>query len=295
MKKFVLFLLYFHFVFSSKCPSGSFLLPFMSTCHRYLDCNDIKSVRIVKELNSGFVKTVYLAKWKHYNIVLMKPNRFGFDEDFETGLSMLKMMSPNDHVTQLIGYCEERNIILTEYHMNGDARNLLALMEKNSSIDTIENRLKLCINYAEILQMLHSGPYGTRVACDSNSLDKLLSQFLVTSDLKLIVNDVDALPQVQANASILCGSRRLAGDFVAPEQKSTSVIGYNEKTDIWKAASVCQYFIEGHKDSQIVLYSIYELHKQCKSSDPKQRPTADELVDGYKRVLYDLIASRSEL
>ena len=51
----------------------------------------------------------------------------------------------------------------------------------------------------------------SRVMCDSNDLLKMLSQFLITDDLRLILNDVDALPQVDhANGDkILCGHRQI--------------------------------------------------------------------------------------
>jgi glycoprotein-mannosyl O6-kinase len=41
-------------------------------------------------------------------------------------------------------------------------------------------------------------PVGVRVMCDGDHTEKLLSQFLVTEEYRLIVNDLDALPEVDA-------------------------------------------------------------------------------------------------
>ena len=55
-------------------------------------------------------------------------------------------------------------------------------------------RLRLGYDYLNILHYLHGQPAGALVMCDGNKRDKLLSQFLVSDDLHLILNDVDALP-----------------------------------------------------------------------------------------------------
>jgi len=49
--------------------------------------------------------------------------------------------------------------------------------------------------YAEALAYLHASPRGTRVMCDGDHVSKLLSQFLITDDLRLVLNDLDALPE----------------------------------------------------------------------------------------------------
>lgn len=48
----------------------------------------------------------------------------------------------------------------------------------------------------DAVAFLHDSPAGTRVMCDSNSPDKLLTQFLVTNNGRLLLNDIDAAPLV---------------------------------------------------------------------------------------------------
>ena len=64
-------------------------------------------------------------------------------------------------------------------------------------------RSTLALDYLDILAYLHNSPIGTRVMCDSNDLEKTLSQFLVTDELRLVVVDLDALPLVDHQEDIL--------------------------------------------------------------------------------------------
>ena len=164
------------------------------------------------------------------------------------------------YIIQLIGFCEYSNVIITEYHPLGNAGNILDLLKSRKMGDVL-SRLKLCLNYAEILKFLHSGAAGKRVACDSNDLNKLLSQFLVKEDLTLVLNDVDALPEVHFNKSVKCGTRELTGTFVAPEQlwtlpghfQDSLMPGYDEKTDIWKSVSVFTHFLKNVESNNVCL------------------------------------------
>ncbi len=58
--------------------------------------------------------------------------------------------------------------------------------------------------------------------CDGDYTAKLLSQFLIRDDYRLIVNDLDALPEVDRISTkfIKCGPRQFSpqNTFVAPEQ-----------------------------------------------------------------------------
>jgi hypothetical protein len=207
-------------------------------------------------------------------------------------LNMLRMLHPTKHIVQLVGFC--KHDILTEYHANGNAVNII-----NQFPDlTVRLRLQLCLDYALILQHLHNSPAGTRVLCDSNDLTKLLSQLLVTEELHLLLNDVDALPEVnrRMNKTIKCGHRQLHGTFVAPEQlwpyahefRDEEMPGYDEKTDIWKAASVCEHFLGNVAGSEVIRYSLFSLHKSCKDHNPDMRPTAEQLVVEYRTLLAEI-------
>jgi glycoprotein-mannosyl O6-kinase len=107
--------------------------------------------------------------------------------------------------------------------------------------------------------------------CDGNSVEKLLSQFLVcfcercltpqvTDDYRLILNDLDALPEVNRKKHLLikCGHREIHPDsenYIPPEQlwpfldhpftylvffpiiyrRDGDMPPYDEKTDVWKS------------------------------------------------------------
>ncbi|XP_046384640.1 protein O-mannose kinase-like [Ischnura elegans] len=132
--------------------------------------------------------------------------------------------------------------------------------------------------------------------CDSNDLQKLLSQFLVTDELSLILNDLDAIPVV-TEGGVKCGHQELKGDFVAPEQQwrlpgnfsDEDMPGYDEKTDIWKVPSVCNYFLRDVPGGDDVIMQLSSIHKHCKSVDPNLRPTAQELVSHYLAVKRNVI------
>ena len=134
------------------------------------------------------------------------------------------------------------------------------------------------------------------VMCDSNDLEKTLSQYLLSDDLRLVVNDLDALPEVdnEHNLLIRCGHKQLFGDFVAPEQlwpyedeefSDVDMPSYDEKIDIWKIPDVCHYFLNDTTGAESLHFHLFKIHKQCKSNDPQKRPTAKEVLEKYE-VLY---------
>ena len=281
------------FVGSTQCSSGYFRLPGMISCHPWLTCVELEYIAVKELIGLGAVKAVYKATWKEFFVAYSKLNNPHYLNDFKYGLRMLKLFQPSTFVVQLVGFCEAENVILTEYHKNGNAVNITQISAHN-----LKFRLKLCLNYALLLGYLHNSPSGTRVMCDSNDLVKLLSQLLVTDNLTLILNDLDALPEVdhKLNLSVKCGHQQLTGTFVAPEQlwpfsspfSDNKMPSYDEKTDIWKAASVCEYFLGDVPNSDMARYHLFSLHKSCKNVNPERRPTANQLVKGYMKAIEEL-------
>lgn len=142
--------------------------------------------------------------------------------------------------------------------------------------------------------------------CDSNDLEKLLSQLLVTDDIRLVLNDMDALPSVDKNtgSKIKCGGRELLGDFIAPEQKwpysgpfkDAAMPGYDEKTDIWKAADVFKFLISDiDSNYDWVRYRLFNLFRSCKDPDPNLRPTSKYLVSVLEKILAEVSLAKTEL
>lgn len=279
---------------SLECPSGHFHLTGMTSCHPWLTCLELESIAVNELIGLGAVKAVYRATWKEFLLAYSKLNNPHYIDDFKHGLKMLKLFHPSPFVVQLVGFCGKENIILTEYHRNGNAVNITYLLSSHN----LKFRVKLCLNYALLLQYLHNSPFGTRVFCDSNDLLKLLSQLLVTDNLTLVLNDVDALSEVnqKQNVTIKCGHQRLTGTFVAPEQlwpfsepfDDNKMPGYDEKTDIWKAASVCEHFLGDVPNNDVARYRLFSLHKRCKHPHPERRPTANQLVKEYMRVVDEM-------
>jgi len=259
------------------------------SCRPMLTCSDFSKFEILDLIGVGAVKVVYGIKYEHHVFALSVLQNEQYIDDFKHGLNMLIQLNPSPLIVNLIGYCEREPLgIVTEYYKYNNAKNIFNI---TNAAYTIQQRLHFCINYVEILNYLHN---KNLVFCDSNDLDKILEQILITDELKLVLNDVDALAVVQNN-NITCGNRELQGDFIAPEQlwpyknkpfDPSKMPGYNEKTDIWKIPDVCSFFLGNDKDSKIVQYHLYEIHKECKNMDPHNRPNAVALLRKYNTVLH---------
>ena len=242
---------------------------------------------------------MYLAEWQGLTVVYNTLAQPAYREDFQHGLRSLANLQPSDYVTQFLGYCKDT--FVTEYHPLGSADKVNDLLRSELfwSHNTLHTRLGLCISYAQVINYLHTHPRGKHVMCDSNDLNKALGQFLLTSDLRLKVNDVDALPIIRDGGTntVKCGHRQLMGDFVAPEQlwpytdqpfSDKLMPGYNEKTDVWKVPNICDNFLGQVTGSDTVRFHLFDIHKQCKSLAPEDRPAARQVLSVYIKVQQQL-------
>ncbi|XP_018432344.1 PREDICTED: protein O-mannose kinase [Nanorana parkeri] len=289
------------------CPQGYFKIGAMRNCSAWLTCGALgKEVRKLKLVGEGAVKKVYLSEWKEMKVALSQLTVLSLQADFLHGLRMLQSLQSR-HVVTLVGYCEDNYSILTDYHPLGSLKNLDATfnLPKYQHLNNWQNRLELAIDYVSVISYLHSSPLGVLVMCDSNDLEKVLSQYLLTSDFHLVANDLDALPLVDREKGILvkCGQREIIGDFVAPEQlwphgpdveySDDLMPPYDEKTDIWKIPAVTDYLL-GHVDgSDIVRFHLFDIHTECKKENPAMRPSAQTILDSYRRVLALLLKELS--
>ena len=113
-----------------------------------------------------------------------------------------------------------------QYHPLGSSEDISAILVglkiDDERIDAFTVRLNLALDYLSIIAYLHASPEGTMVMCDGDHVEKLMSQFLITRDTRLIVNDLDALPMVDRYSQELvekCGHRAFQRrSFIAPEQ-----------------------------------------------------------------------------
>lgn len=249
---------------------------------------------------------VYLSAWQEQKIALNILASEQYKADFFHGLSMLRSLQ-SARVVSLIGMCEEDGVFVTEYHPLGSAVTLDAILDKDRyrSQDTWQTRMRLVLDYVAFLVFLHNSPVGTRVMCDSNDLHKTLSQFLLTSDLRLLANDLDALPLVEhGGKGIKCGHNELVGEFVAPEQlwpnredvpfSDDLMPGYDEKTDIWKIPDVTRFLLGHVPGSDVLHLNLFQVHAECKRKDPRLRPSAREVLSVYHAVYDSMNESHME-
>ncbi|XP_059214156.1 protein O-mannose kinase [Centropristis striata] len=290
------------------CVPGHFKIGTMKNCTPWLQCSQIKEeVRKLKQIGEGAVKKVYLAEWRGQKVALSKLSSLDYLEDFLHGLSMLQALQ-GPQVVKLVGFCLEDHSLLTEHHPLGSPLNLdgVFAQEQHQQHNTWQIRLRLATDYVFILHYLHNSPAGRRVMCDSNSLEKTLSQFLLTSDFHLVVNDLDALPEVDPSRGLLvkCGHRELTGDFVAPEQlwpfrnqefSDDLMPEYDERTDIWKIPDVTWFLMGRVPGGDVVHFHLFQIHKECKKKDPKLRPSSLDVLKVYKSVYSSMVRDNAGL
>lgn len=267
------------------CPETHFKLPGMVNCHPWLNCSEIRNIKISENIGYGTLKNVFKSYWQHHTVALSILKHKKYISDFSVGLNMLKLLNGNPHIVQLIGFCEDKNIIVTEYHSYNNAINLKYVI-KDSLV-----AIRFCLNYVEILDTLHTNSFGKLVNCDSNSLYKLLSQFLITDDLKIVLADLDSI-QIVTNSTVICGSTKpnyeqlISNNFLPPEQIYFG--WYGDKSEIWKVPDICEFFINSNHNV-VLKYMLFDIHKSCKNADPFKRPSANYLVKKYKQVLNELL------
>lgn len=292
------------------CGPRSFKMAPMRNCTAWLQCAQVQQeVRRLKLIGQGAVKKVYLAEWRGQKVALSQLSSLEYQEDFLHGLSMLQALQ-GPLVVQLVGFCLQDHTQVTELHPLGPLLNLDAVLaqEHHRQHDGWRTRLLLAVDYVSVLRFLHGSPAGRRVMCDSSSLEKTLSQFLLTTDFHLVVNDLDALPEVDRARGLLvkCGHRELSGDFVAPEQRwplgatgepfsDRLMPEYDETTDIWKIPDVTRFLMGRVPGGDVVHFHLFQIHEQCKKEDPKRRPSALDVLTVYQSVYSSMVRDNAGL
>jgi len=280
-----------------RCLSGEFALPGMKDCRPWLTCDDLDDYSFVKgvQIGEGAVKHVHFARWRKFPVAASYLKTPNYRADFEHGIKMLKLLQPSLQVVQFVGSCDD--VYLTEYHHLGDGAQLESLFDTHmiiSLLNNISTRFRMCLDFVRAIAYVHA---HSRVMCDSNDLLKMLSQFLITDDLRLILNDVDALPKVdhESGEKILCGHREIGGDhdYVAPEQRwpfdnlefdEELQPKYDEKIDVWKIPETCEYLMGDVDGADHAKFHLFDINKEAKKEDPAQRPNVGEVLSIYHAV-----------
>lgn len=293
-KLWIYMLIFTSFIYtdSANCNKGFFRLENMRECHPWLTCEDLIGLDVRDLIGYGAVKQVYKSTWQNITIAFVHVNNREYLRDFWHGFEMLKGLGPSQFLVQLIGFCMKNDAYMTEYHPYGNSINVNTILD---GMFDLKKRFELCVDYVKILDFLHNSPIGTRVMCDSSTLNKTLEQYLISSSLNLILNDVDALPEVGPQG-IICGHKELQGSFVAPEQRwpftpqgydQMRMTPYNEKVDVWKIPLVCNYYLGNSEAAKVFRYHVYPIHKQCKQKYPTNRPTAADVLKFYENLHHE--------
>ncbi|XP_035691267.1 protein O-mannose kinase-like [Branchiostoma floridae] len=271
------------------CAPGSFRLATMETCMPWLGCQEMSDEVTVQNMFArGKRKKVYNATWRGHTVAYSNLSNTQYTPHFLRDVEMLRNMQPTSHVVQLVGSCNAT--LLTQYHRLGSASKIdkIILDRKSNDVRTIFN---VAISYIEAIHFLHNSPIGTRVMTDSVQLRHALSQFLVTDDLRLVLNDLDDIPEVnpEENLFIKCRSTRNNSSFIAPEHRRfpldrPRMSACDEKSDIWKIPPVVDFLLGNVNGSDVVRSHLFEVHQRCQNLDPKQRPSAKVVLKEYKRI-----------
>ena len=252
------------------------------------------------------------------------------------GLNNLLAFQGNKNILRVYGACSEqitvpakgnnpersvdRTLIVSDFCQKGDLSNFLQSQEYQGF--NIVKRVQLALSFLSTFKFLHNSPSGTRINCDMNAIHRALTQFLVTDDHEVVLNDLDDIPVSDGSKSARCewgiegllAKNELSTDdenrfreyFMAPEQVMSDDIFYSmypeeskrfdtEKVDIWKLPDMVMYLLtKGINDSQAsveatqVLLTMEETLTRCKSIDYRQRPKVEEIIAKMESVLATL-------
>ncbi|XP_078492663.1 protein O-mannose kinase [Ciona intestinalis] len=230
--------------FRPSCAKNEFRITNMTSCHEILYCDAIfHNVDKGSYFNKGKTKKMQFGVWEGHRVAVahsIASKVINSKEDFNEHISnLVRLQSP--FVTQLIGFCNvsktafdyAKSFIVTEYHQRGSLDTYLN-SNKHIKSDATE-RLRLAVSYLKTLNFLHNQTEGSLVVCDSNDLKGALQNYLVTSDRRVILNDMDDLPLVNRfgkliqckHQDVLSGQPSIVGEnFLAPEQKTALLASF---------------------------------------------------------------------
>ena len=173
------------------------------------------------------------------------------------------------------------------YYKHGSTRTVGRLLQKPefSHFNNIQTRFQLLVDYVKIMNYMHNSSIGVRVMCDSFTIDQLLSQYLITDDFHLVVNDLDHATDARQVDGILCNEfAKEANSWFAPEQKGLSESDTDEKVEIWKIPVIAQRLLSDVDGSSFVKSKLEKVMTRCQATNPQQRPTANEVLQELLRV-----------
>lgn len=285
------------------CETGFFM--HSGKCKPQLTCGEIERQVVVepKVLASGIGKHLSAATWTDENRVA---ERVAFVQTRKTlkesiqmrvklGVQNLLDLGSSPHVQTVYGYCFEESTNTTmyigEFCSNGNLAEF-ANSDEYATWSTSE-RVKFTISMVEAFHHLHNTPLGPRINCDMNRLHRGMTQFLVTQDYRVVLNDVDDIPLVSKNArcsrwAALDKDQPVPAhhfDFIAPEQVAKFGPPLTEKVDIWKIPDIVLHLllknpssIEIKKQILSAIFTLKPTLEKCKEFNPSARPDTHEIL-----------------
>lgn len=114
------------------CQKGFFKLDKMSECKEWLDCDDIKRIKIGRRLKFGLGKEVFDGVWNNHKVayVRLRPERLHqgpIRDRVRTGIQHLIQLQPSPYVTKVLGFCFEghNSIMISELAPFGDLKDFI--------------------------------------------------------------------------------------------------------------------------------------------------------------------------
>lgn len=321
-----------HIASCHACPTGQFWDPNNEAgCRPYLSCEDIEH-KIAKDSTPfamGGVKQLFRGRYGNLSVVVAVSQSRFTNADFDSGIDMLEILQNHSRVVQIIGACKSDislSAMVTPMYESGAGHNwenLLASLSVSGQQE-IDLRLQACMDYLEALQHLHMQSADTIhlnarqsfILCDAREgPTKLLSQFLVTKSMRLVLNDVDATPNtklpcpgVPGSYGARCGHAQFSPlDFVAPEQlwpyngrqfNDLQMPCYSDKVDIWRVPETLRFllgnkFVKSLSPTYSYLFEsrFHALEKLCKHSHAQDRGNATLILSRFREMKQLMINS----
>jgi len=216
-----------------------FSIPIYKPRGDYGGCKEISENLYIqntqKEIAHGTVKNIYIGRWGLYKerVAVLKLRDNKYNGDFSSGISRLRKLQGHPNVVDIVavcpfwdgfvpypkggegggdyeriynqitndGYAEFFNHLIVKFYENGDLDKIDSMLESKKYSNNWKQRLKIAIDYARLVTFLHNtGPEKNPFFKPLIQKDRKINQFLVDSDLRLRLNDAEAMPIIEYDA-----------------------------------------------------------------------------------------------
>uniref|UniRef100_F6SIM0 Protein O-mannose kinase n=1 Tax=Ciona intestinalis TaxID=7719 RepID=F6SIM0_CIOIN len=291
--------------FRPSCAKNEFRIINMTSCHEILYCDAIfHNVEKGSYFNKGKTKKMQYGVWEGRRVAVahsITSKVINTKADFnEHVTNLFRLQSP--FVTQLIGFCNVSRIFFTEYHKRGSLDTYLNSNEHITSDAT--ERLRLAVSYLKTLNFLHNQTEGSLVVCDSNDLKGALQNYLVTSDRRVILNDMDDLPLVNRYGKLIqCKHQEIDGlshflfsefSYPKPFQHFNPYLlpSLDAKIDVYKIPDIVQAILlhsDSYRKASLNIWrKLMKINEECKDPSASTRPQTSKVLQAYENLLKSL-------